>query len=598
MQHLAGWTQKSTTDESLAFITKLALSHCLEGGEQGKRIASCITSGDFLSVCDFSLDYENATTWESKHCRQAIAFFSKFAELPLGRDRRLAAIVKLKEAEEKCRVTNEIFRMRARGEFIFSPRVESIIFRAQSKIASVLGDLPTFETLGLRHGPGATTLTKKSQASAVEKLTRGYSCSEDLLPYAYRLMEEMPHLSDLHSSTGNYCRLSDREECALVSLELTNDIVDFVPKNAKTHRPITKGGSLNMMIQLAFGDYMTRRLRAFGVDLTDQERNQKLALEGSLSGNLATLDLESASDTISTEVVYALLPIDWAHALDVCRSSKAWLDGDLIKLEKFSSMGNGFTFPLESLIFWALSSCASDDGFASVYGDDIIVSTSSVPLVREILTVFGFSLNFAKSYWKGSFRESCGADYIRGIDIRPCYQKNLISPEELFRLHNFYVRDLDPDRALLVLQNINESLRIFGPDGYGDGHLIGDWRPRRHKKCWTHGYGGVIFDTFKHTGRRDKRALRAGDRVLPVYTIYRREPGDDVIEDTSDFDLLGSRHFAAFLGRRRRYNSIVASEPIPERISPVDQSIVKCPSLPGVDGYKKISIYVLGVSPV
>lgn len=595
MQHLAGWTQQSNVDDSLNFLTELALSHCREGGEQGERIASCITSGDFLSVCDFSLDYETASVWESKHCRQAIAFFSKFADLPLGRDKRAAAVIKLKEAEEKCRVTNEIFRMRARGEFTFSPRVEAIIFRAQSKIASVLGDLPSFETLGLRHGPGATTLTKKSHASAVEKLTRGFSCSEDLLPYAYRLLEEMPHLSDLHSSTGNYSRLSDREECALVSLELTNDIVDFVPKNAKTHRPITKGGSLNMMVQLAFGDYMTRRLRAFGVDLTDQERNQKLALEGSLCGNYATLDLESASDTISTEVVYALLPIDWAHALDVCRSSKAWLDGNLIKLEKFSSMGNGFTFPLESLIFWALSSCASQDGFASVYGDDIIVGTESVPSVKEVLTVFGFSLNMSKSYWNGSFRESCGADYNRGIDIRPYYQKKLISPEELFRLHNYYVRNLDPERAALVLKCINPSLRIFGPDGYGDGHLLGEWQPRRPKKASTHGYGGVIFDTFKHIGRRDKRALRAGDRVLPVYSIYRREPGDPVIE-SSLHELMEPRRKARFLGLCRRFNSIIASEPIPERVSPVDGAHIKCPSYPGTDGYKRISIYVLSAS--
>lgn len=582
------WTKKSSTNDTVSFCKELALSHCLEGGEQGKRIAGFIASNDFLSVCDFSIDYSASSAWEAKHCRQAVAYFSKLECLPLGRDKRLAAISKLLQAETDCKLTNEIFELRARGEFLFLNRVEAIIFKAQSKIAHVLGNLPTFADLQFRHGPGATTLTKKSKASTVEKLTAGFSCSEDLLPFAYRLMEEMPHLSSLHETTGTYCRLSDREECALVSLEITNDIVDFVPKNAKTHRPITKGGSLNMMVQLALGDYMGERLRAFGVDLKDQARNQKLALEGSLCGNYATLDLESASDTISTEVVYTLLPIDWAHALDVCRSSKVELDGVTIKLEKFSSMGNGFTFPLESLIFWALSSSCNDDGFASVYGDDIIVKTEDVPLVREVLTVFGFKLNMAKSFWTGPFRESCGADYIRGLDIRPVYMKNHISGKELFRLHNFYVRDGDDDRAKMVLKSIHPAVAIYGPDRYGDGHLLGDFRRKEHSRACSHGYGGFLFDTYKDIGRSDKRALRPGDSILPHYTIYRRD-GGETVSDAFSHDSRVSNYLRA----RVRNVSVLGTE-IPERKSPVDNTFIKCVSIPGTEGYKKISIYTFG----
>jgi len=590
MQHLADWTEKSSLNETVKFLKEFAQMHAREGGEQGQRILSFLANDDFASVCNFDLDLSTASAHQLYHCRQSIAFFSKLADLDIGVDKRQAAISKFKEAELQCKETNHLFRMRARGLLSLDPEVESVIFRAQSKIARVLGEVPKFSELKYRHGPGATTLTKKSHASVVEKLQAGISCSQDLLPFASRILEEMPALAELHETTSWSC-LESKETFGSTTVIVTDDIVDFVPKNAKTHRSITKGGSLNLMCQLALGDHMTKRLRSFGVDLKDQSRNQRLALEGSLCGNYATLDLSSASDTVSNEIVLNLLPIEWVLALDATRSSRAWLEGELISLEKFSSMGNGFTFPLESLIFWALSSCAAPDGFASVYGDDIIVSTISVPAVKRVLEVTGFTLNMTKSYWAGPFRESCGADYIRGIDIRPYYQKKLISPAELFCLHNFYVRRGMEDYAQLVRARLNPSLLIYGPDGFGDGHLLGDWLPRRHKRWSSHGYGGVLFDTFKLTGKRDKRALRPGDRVLPLYTVYVRENAESVIPEDVPTDGLDCQHYADFLGLRRRFQNRMASEPIPERVSQVDGSIVKCPSLPGTSGYKRVSIY-------
>lgn len=587
MKHIAYWTQESTPDESIRFIQELASSHAALGGRQGERIASCIASGDFLSLCDFDLDYEAASAFELLHCRQALAFFTKYEPLDLGCDRRAAAVVKFNEAEEACRETNELFKLREQGSFSFEPWVECALFRAQQKISRVLGFVPRLEDLKLRFGPGATTLTKKSKASVVEKLQAGVSCSEDILPWVSRLLEEMPHLVELHGGP-TYSRVSDKEECIRVPVQITDGIVDFVPKNAKIHRTIIKEGSVNTMLQCALGDEMSRRLAAFGIDLSDQSRNQRLALQGSLDGSLATLDLSSASDTISTELVFSLLPFDWAFLLNQSRSSTVQLDGKRLRLEKFSSMGNGFTFPLESLIFWAISSCAVEGGFASVYGDDIVVPTENCERVIRLLEICGFSINLKKSYWAGPFRESCGADYIRGLDIRPYYQKKLVSPAELFRLHNFYVRHGDLDRAALVRDRINPCLLIYGPDGYGDGHLLGDWRPTPHKKWRSHGYGGGTFDTYQLKGLRDKRALRPGDRVLPLYSIYTRESGDDVLSTASPDD---KERLCSFLRIKRNRSLAVAPLEVPERVSQVDGTFIKCPSLPGTDGYRRVSIY-------
>lgn len=653
--HNACWTQESSPDESLDIIRELALAHALRGGDQGVLIAYFIVCDDFLSICEFELDYDTVTTAEAAHCRQALAFYQKCEYIVLpGVDPKEVAKSKFLEAEQACQSTNEILRMRRSGLFNFEPWVDAAIRRAQHKISRVLGRLPHVRDLKLRFGPGATTLTKKKNASVVEKLQAGVSCSESLLPYASKILAEMPQLSRLHNilpedpyadllikrvdlqelvnakrefptmevyvegtltplerleeKLADYDREIEMRQLVDVvercTVQVMDGVVEFVPKNAKTHRSIVKEPSLNTMIQLALGDYMAKRLHAFGIDIRNQEINKSLAKEGSLTGELGTLDLSSASDTISTEIVYELLPPEWAFMLATARSEKVLLDGSVVDLEKFSSMGNGYTFPLETLIFWALASSATEDGFASVYGDDIIVGTHSVERVMRLLEVCGFSINRKKSYWKGSFRESCGGDFLSGIDIRPYYHKKVVTGMELFKMHNFYVRHHEPEMAEKVLAHIHPSLRIYGPDGYGDGHLLGDWIPRRSKAHRANGYGGVLFDTFKLGDRKDFRPQRTGDRALPTYSIYIRDDGDTVLPIADASKGLSNERYALSLERMRKFVGKVPAglsqaktlgDPIPERVSPVDGATYKLPSLPGVDGYRRVSIYTFDI---
>lgn len=600
--HFAEWTQQSTPDETLEFLKELALSHASEGGEQGKYIASCITSGDFRSLCDFGISYADCSAFEAASCRQAVDFFSKLESLVIeGAQPRDAAVKKFLKAEEACRETNEIFSMVEQGSFHMEPWVSAVLHGAMQKISRVLGDVPQLASLGYRFGPGATTLTKKRSASLREKLQAGISCSEDLLPYAARHLEQMPSLVSLLETESSPwveipCddpQLRVEEAKARVPVRITHGVVDFVRKKATADRAIIKEGSLNTLVQLALGDHITSRLAAFGVDLKDQSKNQKLAREGSLYGSYATLDLSSASDTIATKLVSHLLPFGWFTLLNSCRSSTVVLDGAPIRLEKFSSMGNGFTFPLESLIFWALvSSLEPDSNFASVYGDDIIVPTHLAERAIRILQICGFELNMEKSFWTGPFRESCGADYFNGMDIRPYYQKKLISPEELFKLHNYYVRSGDPERAQVALKAIPSHLRLFGPDGYGDGHLLGAFPPRRKPRQDRLGFSGTLFDTFKHISRYDRRALCPGDRILPLYTIYRRgsTPVFDRLPPLPDSPIALASFLRIF--RRGRVERLTyAPLEMPERTSPVDGVVYKTPTYPGTEGYKRVTIY-------
>jgi hypothetical protein len=56
-----------------------------------------------------------------------------------------------------------------------------------------------------------------------------------------------------------------------------------------------------------------------------------------------------------------------------------------------------------------------------VYGDDIIVPTEMATSTMVTLETFGLRVNHSKSYCTGFFRESCGGDYYKGVDITPVY---------------------------------------------------------------------------------------------------------------------------------------------------------------------------------
>jgi len=275
-----------------------------------------------------------------------------------------------------------------------------------------------------------------------------------------------------------------------------NEIV-FVPKNAKTHRVIAIEPHVNSYLQKGFGSFIRKRLaRIAGIDLNNQEINQQLARQGSLTGSLATIDLSGASDTISTELVRYLLPKRWFHLLDSCRSKQGFLrDKDTwLYYNKFSSMGNGYTFELESLIFWALCKACQEvvgvDGVISVYGDDIIVPSDLYDEVATVLTFAGFSLNGKKSFSSGPFRESCGKDFFNGYEVRPLFVKDRVSSvEAIYKLANGLRRYAQRkgsktpscdirfkgcyDYLVNLLHPFFRGLMI--PDGYGDGGLISNW---------------------------------------------------------------------------------------------------------------------------
>lgn len=171
-------------------------------------------------------------------------------------------------------------------------------------------------------------------------------------------------------------------------------------------------------------------LTAGKINFTDQTVNGQLALASSVTRELVTLDLKEASDRISSELVRYLFGETVYELLSCSRANKVkLLDGRVITLQKWAPMGNCLTFPVQSLIFWALvrASIVSRYGVNCtdiyVFGDDILYPSKYHDCVVNGLVSSGLIPNMNKTFVKGFFRESCGVDAYKGIDVTPFRMK-------------------------------------------------------------------------------------------------------------------------------------------------------------------------------
>lgn len=212
-----------------------------------------------------------------------------------------------------------------------------------------------------------------------------------------------------------------------------------VPKKWNIDRMAATEPLWNMYVQLGIGGHLVKRLTHFGVNLHDQTRNQELARKAFQDGG-ATVDLTSASDTVVIAAVQLALMyngyvhgVRWFRLLDLARSKMIQVNGTWIRTQMFSTMGNGFTFPLETALFLALVRvCVPTEewGNIAVYGDDIVLPRQYVPLLVERLEYLGFKVNGKKTCLAGTFFESCGTDWFKGQPVRPFFLRQDPDSEE------------------------------------------------------------------------------------------------------------------------------------------------------------------------
>lgn len=520
---------KRGVGETLSLIRELSHECAALGGPLSKELNDLVQAGSYREVVERKLEIppavDDSLTQDYLYARQIKGLLEKQEFLDLGYDRQGAAVEKFIAAERKCRVTNErLWTERPERD------VAGVLHVAQRIIAQILGLVPSYADLPFFFGPGATTNVVGRIANFRTKLAAPMQCSQSLVEGLAEFLEEFPLWCD--------CVATEHLDGAWrVPVEIRPARLGFVPKTSKTDRTICVEPSLNALGQKGIGAYMKKRLGLFGVNLRDQTVNQRYALEGSVNGSLATIDLSSASDTVSYALVMSLLPFEWFELLDRFRSESVEVPGGTLVLEKFSSMGNAYTFELESVIFYALALAACDsldlvgkpifgrNGYLlerawpiSVFGDDIIVPGASYELLVKVLNWCGFEVNPDKSFSTGFFRESCGADWLYGFDVRPWYLKDEVSERLLFMAHNFFMRKGERSLAKICFNRTAKEFRLFGPDGYGDGHLIGTYTLRPSgKEGWEGGY----FRSWKGKPNRHEKEYQT-DVLVPAYAVAAR----------------------------------------------------------------------------
>lgn len=432
-------------------VLEIALS-VMEGLDCARSltVAILLREGEYDQIVGLTTDpccYTTPTAY-FQACA-ATDFLRKLDGLPTTIDTEAKAREKWWKAERDCKLTND------RLNDLFSSgypdenerRLRDFFARLRKTVSWLIGDCPPSTWEGA-FGPGATVSDPSRYTTVPDKMSSVPTFTPEAWPF-------------LFPWAGT--------EWAKASAALGNSPLSYrgnkyftVPKDSSTRRSCAKEPSLNGFFQLGLGRVMRRRLALRGLDLVNgQDTHRLVACRASKGAGLATIDLSSASDTISLELVKLAFPDRWVSNLMALRSPYTQVDGKWVLLEKFSSMGNGFTFELETALFAAilltLDPTLQIGEDLWVYGDDIIVPSRLENEVKACFAYLGFTLNPKKSYFSGEFRESCGGDYFRGVWVRPYFLKELPhEPQHFIALANG-IRKLG--RCEAFPHSIRDSLR-------------------------------------------------------------------------------------------------------------------------------------------
>jgi hypothetical protein len=517
---ISHFVKKTAHDILSGLATPKALSAWLliEHGEWDQLASLEVDPNTYLDAMSY---------WKDS---SAVSLLRKYEPLPTSFDRKKVAEESFVSCERECFRTNE--RLYPLVDDLKDPSISSglhiYIRRVRKIVADILGPCP--DLVEGRFGPGSTFGDRGSMTTIPDKISNEPLYTPDAWPFL------VPWSGTMWASA---CI-----DVGKVPKSVPGNRFLTVPKDATKHRGIAVEPSINVFYQLAYGKVIRGRLRRRGIHLDEgQDIHRALARSASKRGHLATLDLRNASDTICRNLVKLLLPHSWYQVLDSLRSKKTLFKGSFWLLEKFSSMGNGFTFELETLIFLCL--CAGISGESSIgtktfaFGDDLIIPTECSEDVIAMLRYFGLETNKRKSFTSGPFRESCGGDFFNGEAVRPFFLKDdPDEPSSRIAYANGLRRSSDGHlgRWLCLLNGWHEILsgiptyisRCRGPSALGDIVIHDDIS--RWSTSWKHGiryikcYSGTPNLTVKWSGFAPSVTLASavyGSKVGSGYVLTR-----------------------------------------------------------------------------
>jgi hypothetical protein len=325
----------------------------------------------------------------------------------------------------------------------------SIFALAKRLISEVLGKFDPY-AIKPKHGPGAVSTGEKGN----EKwdFRRKFQRLHGEYPYYEYFSPSLSHVGLLASghsrrplgSLTGYNRLNRFSESftswyrGLEPSVLPIAKVVLVPKDSRGPRLISMEPLEIQFIQQGIMRELVSHIESHPltkgkVRFNNQTPNQDAALKSSRTRECATLDLKEASDRVSLALFQSLFPEHIVKAFEACRSVATELpDGTILPLKKFAPMGSALCFPVMALTIWALSEASLLESNLStaevlVYGDDLVIPTPGFSAVVNCLHDHGLLVNTGKSFKDSFFRESCGMDAFKGVQVTPVRLKKLFT---------------------------------------------------------------------------------------------------------------------------------------------------------------------------
>lgn len=518
-----------------------------------RRVDTLLVARDWDALATLEVrpqDYDDGSlqsVFSYKGDAALAGLFVKNKDLATSFNRRKASLDRWYESEQCCALTNARFSSYRSGYFPdVNWRIVQFLDRVQKRVASLLGPCPR-HLIGA-FGPGSTfeSSIHLGQASrsltTVDKIDALYGTSSALELSGYACVADRylaPEAFGIQTSRRVVVRGSRWES---------------VHKNAKTERSIGLEPGVNVYLQLGVARAFTAPLLRCGIDLSRGQERHRFLARNALSLGLATLDESMASDLWATMAVRFLLARspEWLSLLESLRAPLMEVEGRWVYLEKFSSMGNGFTFPLQTLLFYAITrEVVGEDGLVSVFGDDIICPANKAEEVMAALKFFGHRPNEDKSFYVGGFRESCGEDFFYGQPVRPHYLAEWPKDPPAWISFANGLRRRDSGHAftklrLWALRQIPTAYRLGGPERLGDAVIHG-YRTVTRVVNWCKQVRGVqivsrdvsvkYFDfsslvtaavygiSFKtHRERIGTLLIEETDEEVPVYVYHDAVP--------------------------------------------------------------------------
>lgn len=383
-------------------------------------------------------------------------------------DLRSVAFINFQEYEKNLCERMKTFK------FSSDPRLSTVRRRLLTMCSGFTID---YTDVTIDVGPGETFTNNSGHTQMISKLsdlshwTTTSTCLEEtkLLIYYNRSLKRLAkqHIGKIHRTEraklynshsshptpgfAVFCDLLDR-----ILVIVPGSRGASVPKNNETDRFINIEPFFPMLLQRMVAKGLLKCLKASGYALDgntnysvrfgDRQVIHKRMIK---DAKYATIDFSNASDSVCLNVIQSLFPQKIVSLLENFRSHDVVLDEVPFELFKLSSMGNGFTFEVMTMLLLAACRVYTDD--CSVFGDDVIIPNCYAQDFLSLTEILGFRPNNKKTFIGSNFRESCGsffhddAGYLTSFDFTRCevYNDVIITHNKLVLILQHHGFDLN-----------------------------------------------------------------------------------------------------------------------------------------------------------